>query len=306
MIDRYQLRYFLAVVDAGNFSRAAIRVNVTQPTLSVGITKLEQHLGTKLFFRNSQRVHLTDAGNRFLVHARAIENEFNQVEQTVSGLQTARLVRLGVLATIPTRLIEQVVGLNRAAARPDRVEILEGTERDLLGYLARGRIDVALTLLRTSPGRFAQEPLFEEGYALAVPAGHRFADAEAVAPDDLAEEVMMVRRQCEALSETSRHFTERGVRPEFSFRSINDDRVLALVRAGLGITVMPDGYHDEGVRRPKLLGFDVRRRIGLLYSSSASDLQTGDSAMIAALRTLTESAHMRPAGAGQSVNLKTA
>jgi DNA-binding transcriptional LysR family regulator len=62
MIDRYQLRYFLAVADHGNFSRAAAHCNVAQPTLSVGIAKLEKDLGTQLFIRNSRRVQLTGAG----------------------------------------------------------------------------------------------------------------------------------------------------------------------------------------------------------------------------------------------------
>jgi LysR family transcriptional regulator, hydrogen peroxide-inducible genes activator len=80
---------------------------------------------------------------------------------------------------------------------------------------------------------------------------------------------MIVRRHCEALSATSQFFTARGVRPEFSYRGDNDDRVLALVRAGLGITVMPDSYADPGVRRPKLKGFDQQREIGLLFPEAA-------------------------------------
>jgi DNA-binding transcriptional LysR family regulator len=204
----------------------------------------------------------------------------------------ARLVRLGVLSTIPTRLIEQVVAHNRATDAPDRVEIIEGTERDLLGRLDRGRIDVALTLTRSASSRFAQEPLYREGYGLAAPTWHRLAGVETVRAEALAEEVMIVRRHCEVLSETSRHFIERGVRPEFSFRSLNDDRVLALVRAGLGITVMPDSYRDEGVLRLKLADFDLQRQIGLLYSETAGDLSDSGSSIIAAVRAVaTEQTH---------------
>ena len=56
MIERYLLRYFLAVIDEGNFSRAAARCGVSQPTLSIGIAKLEQHVGRPLFNRTSRRV----------------------------------------------------------------------------------------------------------------------------------------------------------------------------------------------------------------------------------------------------------
>ena len=66
MIERYLLRYFLAVVDQGNFSRAAAHCLVSQPTLSVGIAKLEQAVGAPLFLRSNQRVELTEAGSRLM------------------------------------------------------------------------------------------------------------------------------------------------------------------------------------------------------------------------------------------------
>src|SRR3546814_7626941 len=89
-MDRYQIRYFLAVVETGNFSKAAARVNVAQPTLSVGIAKLEAALGAKLFQRSSRRVHLTDSGSRFLPHARQIMQDYNlaRSEEHTSELQS--------------------------------------------------------------------------------------------------------------------------------------------------------------------------------------------------------------------------
>lgn len=282
MIDRYQLRYFLAVVEAGNFSKAAARMNVTQPTLSVGIAKLEAQLGTKLFHRTNQRVHLTEAGSRLLAHARAIENEFNRAVQSITGLKPARLVRVGVLATIPTAIIEQIVVRQRSLDRQEHIEIVEGNERDIASLLDRGRIDIALTVLRSGAERFVSEPLYSEGYALAMPVWHRFAHLESVPGEDLADDVMIVRRQCEALPETSRYFTERGVRPEFSLRTMNDDRALALVRAGLGITVMPETYRDRAIRQPKLAGFDLQRDIGIQYA--VPDAQA--SAVVEAIRAV--------------------
>jgi len=284
MIDRYQLRYFLAVVDAGNFSRAAVKMSVTQPTLSVGVAKLEQHLGTPLFFRNNRRVQLTEAGIRFLEHARAIEQEFNALERGVGKLKSNRLIRLGVLTTIPTAQVARIVEHHRETPDADRLEIVEGTERDLIGRLERGRIDLALMILRPEPARFVQEPLYSEGYALAVPLDHRHAQAAVVEPEDLADEVMIVRRDCEVLSITSRYFTDRGVRPEFSFRSASDDKVLAMVRAGLGITVMPESYADPGVRRPRLSGFNHRRQIGMVFTDAALALKDDGAAVVGAIR----------------------
>lgn len=262
MIDRYLLRYFLAVVDTGSFSRGAVQVNVTQPTLSVGIAKLERLCGATLFHRTSQRVHLTEAGSRLVVHARRIENDFNLAIKSVAG-EAAQIVRIGILSTIPTAMLERIAAEHRLRDDQGQIEIVEGSERDLVSRLGRGRLDLAVTILRPHM-EWRCEPLRKEGYALVMPRWHRLAGAPEVRPEDLAEETMIVRRHCEALPETSRHFVEHGVRPRFSFRTTNDDKALALVRAGLGVTVMPDSYRDRDVSRPRLSGFDLTRTIGLV------------------------------------------
>lgn len=261
MLDRYLLRYFLAVIDQGNFSRAANHCNVSQPTLSVGIAKLERLVGHQLFVRSNQRVALTEAGTRFQLHAHRIEREFNLVQQSMDEATDMPPLRIGVLGSVPGALIAAAL----AEARPsehNRFELLFGSERELASDLAKGRIDVALTLVDRGADRFAERAILSEGYALAVPLGHRLAGSEAIDAEQLGEDVMIVRRHCEALSDTSRFFTERGVRPHFALRSTNDERVLQMVAAGLGITVMPCCYGAEGVSRPALAGFDFRRTLG--------------------------------------------
>lgn len=284
MIDRYQLRYFLAVVDHGNFSRAAANSHVSQPTLSVGIAKLERFLGTPLFVRSSQRVELTGSGTRFLVHARRIESEFNLAVQAATGATDRPVLRIGMLRSIPAAFIASAVAAMLATDPDARIEVVGGSERELIGHVARGRVDCAVTLVGRGGDRFFEETLFDEGYALALPAAHRLADEAVIEAEALAAEVMIVRRHCEALSETSRHFTERGVRPHFAYRSTNDERVLAMIAAGLGLTMMPLGYNAPGVVRPRLAGFNLRRSIGLIYGANAEALATSPPALIAALR----------------------
>lgn len=289
MLDRYLLRYFLAVVDQGSFSRAATACNVAQPTLSIGIAKLERIVGQALFLRSNQRVELTQAGSRFLPHARRIERDFNMALQEASGADTQPALRLGVLASVPGVLVAASV----AQARPDPAapfELIFGTERELAGHLNKGRIDMALTRVGRSGGRFAERAVMEEGYALAMPQDHALAGEQEIAAERIARDVMIVRRHCEALSETSRFFTERGVRPHFAMRSTNDERVLAMVAAGLGITVMPDCYTQAGVVRPRLAGFTVRRTLGWVAAQGAEGLLQSPPPIVAALDT-----HLRAA-----------
>lgn len=283
-MDRYQLRYFLTIVETGSFSRAAARVNVAQPTLSVGIAKLEAELGVKLFQRSSRRVHLTEAGTRLLPHARRIMHEFNVAQQAVAEAEGDALLRIGILSTIPAAIMEQIFAHARRDNAASRFEVLDGGEREIGNMLQEGRIDIALTVLR---GKDAQDgdPLVEEGYRLAVSDRHPLAGEALVTAERLSEEAMILRRHCEALSETSRFFLDRGIRPLFSFTTTSDERALAMVRAGLGVTVVPEGYQGSGVSLPRLQGFDLTRKLGLRYPETNGS-GVSDNAFVRACRAI--------------------
>lgn len=280
MIDRYLLRYFLAVVDHGNFSRAAAACNVTQPTLSVGIAKLEALLDHQLFRRTNRRVELTEAGARLAAHARSIEAEFLTAERAVRDSLAPRTLRLGVLTSLPVAWIEAM--MRGYPGEAGRVEIVEGRAGDLTERLARGRLDLALTLIRDADRKWRAEPLFTEGYRLIAPPDHRCAALDSVDAGALAGEPMIVRRHCELLAETSRFFTARGVRPFFPARTTSDDRALAHVRAGLGVTVMPACFAGDGVAGVPLKDFGFMRTIGLLFADAGPALR--ESALADAIR----------------------
>lgn len=264
MVDRYLLRYFLAVIAEGNFSRAAAKCGVSQPTLSVGIAKLEQITGKTLFLRTNRRVELTADGVRMTEHAHRIEREFTLLEQINGPTMTRRTVRLGVLETVPAQWLEIAVRAAAEGAPEDRLEIVIGGERALLAQLDRNRLDVVVSIMRPARARYA-ERLFSEGYGLVMPPNHPLSTRQQVAPEEVADSAMIVRRHCEVLVQTSRHFTSHGVRPFMSARTISDDQAIALVRAGIGLTVMPEAYAGHGIAMVRLGGFDLVREIGLVY-----------------------------------------
>lgn len=285
MIERYLIRYFLAIIDHGSFSKAAAACNVSQPTLSTGIAKLERMLGSPLLLRSNQRVELTPAGAGFQVHARRIEREFHLALQSMAAEPGSSALRIGVLMSVPGQTIAAALQSVETAQALAGVEIVSGSERELVGHLARGRIDLALTLVERGGDRFREIPIHSEGYALALPVTHHLSASPALSAEDVASEVMIVRRHCEALSETSRFFTERGVRPRFSYKSTNDERVMQMVSAGLGITVMPECYQWPGVSRPKLFGFGSKRRLGLAFALHAEEVADAQPAIVKALAT---------------------
>lgn len=266
MIDQYMLRYFLAVAELGSFSRAARAVSVTQPTLSIGIAKLERELGARLFERDRKGVSLTPAGSRFLVRARRIAAEYEQALSEIQTKPEPRLLRVGVLNTIPNARIEALLERYRASGE-GTLELLEGSERQLSERLQRGRLDMAMTVMRPHYARFASEVLSQERYMMVLPLDHPLAAEREVHAEQLAQDRMVLRRHCEALPEINRFFTQRGVRPRFALKTTSDARVLSIIRAGLGIGMMPESFADTSVRFVPVRDFELVREVALVWTA---------------------------------------
>jgi DNA-binding transcriptional LysR family regulator len=263
MIDLYLLRYFIAVVETGNFTRAAERAFVTQPTLSAGIKKLESQIGQPLFERTNRRVFLTDAGTRFLPRAKAIMHECNLAMQAIEGSEDKPVLRLGLLMTLAHRRVGEFL-MEYKKFEPDiTIEVFDGTEQELLNRLDERSIDYALSLKRSDNLEEAI-PLRHENYVFILPKDHDLSDQNELSALDLREENMIVRSRCEVLSETSRYFTDSNIRPRLVYRTANDARAVAMVAAGLGGTLVPESFVDDRVTAFKLSGFNNSRELALL------------------------------------------
>jgi DNA-binding transcriptional LysR family regulator len=259
MLKRTHLRQFLAIVETGGITAAARRLNLAQPTLSAGLAELERLVGAPLIMRDRRQIRLTAAGTRLLAHARTIEREFRLAEMPLPDpAPMAAPLRLGVLASIPARAL---VHLARAVQAVRPLVLVEGSDADLRRRLGEGQVDAILTLLH---GTAQEGPVVDEGYAMLLPADHPLAGRAMLDALDLAGDVMVARRSCEILAETSRFFTAQGVRPHFLLRSANEERCLALVRAGLAVTTGPQSLAGDGVVAVPLAGYDFRRRLGLI------------------------------------------
>ncbi|MDZ3831870.1 MAG: LysR family transcriptional regulator [Sphingopyxis sp.] len=262
MIKRSHIRQFLAVVDAGSFTQAAMRVRVTQPTLSTGIAELERLVGGALFIRSRRQVRLTEAGGRFLPIARELERGFRLADGFGRvGNDDWPSLKLGAIRSVSGVFLQSLV----AALTPNYgVELVEGSDSELRAALGSGRVHAALTLLRPDEAGAHVVPLISEPYVMLVGAGHHLARKGEVEPEELAAEIMIARRSCELLDTTSRFFSQRGVRPRFALRSDSDDRCVRMVAAGMGITTAPSSLAIEGTVPVRVVGYDFVRRVGLL------------------------------------------
>lgn len=269
MLKRSHVRQFLAVVDSGSFTQAAARVRITQPTLSVGIAEMEKLVGAKLFIRDRKHVRITEAGAQLLPIARQLEQGFRAAEglSAQSDNQWPQL-RLGLLQSLSGPMAQAVV---TAISTEFELEIIEGSNHELRSALASGRIDLALTLLRPDENAHTARPMMSEPYVMLVAQDHALAQATTLPPAAFAAEVMIARRSCEILQDTSRFFTRNGVRPRFALKSDNDELCLRMVVAGLGITTAPLSMAREGTVPVQIEGYDFERTLGAIWTPQASD-----------------------------------
>lgn len=284
MIKRAHIRQFLAVVDAGSFTQAALRIRVTQPALSTGIAELEKLVGTPLFIRNRRQIRLTEAGGRFLPIARDLERGFRAADSfaRADDRQAAEL-KLGVIRSAPAELLQAIA----AALRPGfAIELVENSDSELRAALGSGRLNMALVPLRTGERGDHIRPLYEEPLTMFIASDHPLAGRIEVGPEELAAETMIARRSCEFLDATSRFFTRHGVRPRFALRSESDERCLRMVAAGIGITTAPVSLAIEGIVPLKVAGYDFTRALGLIADPAWSNLPEVEGRLAHAFETI--------------------
>lgn len=284
MIKRAHIRQFLAVVDAGSFTQAAVRIRVTQPALSAGVAELEKLVGTPLFIRNRRQIRLTEAGGGFLPIARDLERGFRAADDFGrDGDRQATELKFGVIRSVPAEFLQAIV----AALRPGfAIEIVENGDSELRAALGSGRINMALVPLRSGERGAHIVPLYTEPLAMFIASAHPLAGRIEVAPEDLAAETMIARRSCEFLDATSRFFTRHGVRPRFALRSDSDERCLRMVAAGIGITTAPVSLAVDGIVPLKVTGYDFRRALGLIVDPAWNRLPDVDVRLGHSLETI--------------------
>jgi len=258
------LRYFLSVAETQNFTRAAARLHVTQPTLSAGIARLEEMLGAKLFERGRQ-VRLTVAGSRFMPRAQAMLAEWQQAQADLRAEQPRQRLRLMVLPTLPVVPLASLVERLRQTAPDIDLELSEGTITQAASGFAQRRIDAALCELDGAIPDCQSVVVWREAYGIGIASGHNLATRDRCRIADLAGLPFVYRSQCEQQEVARRVFAEHGVRPRILLRTPSEERAAALVAAGMAACLLPESLVTLGMAFVPLLELPIERRIGLVW-----------------------------------------
>lgn len=237
------LEYLVAVADRGSFRQAALSCEVSQPTLSTQIKKLETELGVTLIDRSIAPLALTPVGEHIVARARLILDEVRQLKQIAAAEAQVEAVRLGFFPTLGPYLLPHIVPTVRD--RMPQVELLLTEEKTavLLDMLDAGELDAALVALPDGVGRFESLPLFREEFLLATPVNHRLSgtmDGPRVSASEVVGEELLLLSHGHCLADQVADWvTDVGASAREDYRATSLETMRNMIRAGNGLTLLP-------------------------------------------------------------------
>ncbi|MEP2784748.1 MAG: LysR family transcriptional regulator [Pseudoruegeria sp.] len=241
-MEMNQVRYFLAVCEHRNFTHAASASNVSQPSLTTAIKKLEDELGGPLFIRDRAGCRLTPLGQLLKPRIERVHAETREVK--------AEAVRHTRLERVPIGIgIGETVGNNKIAAAVERfrerlpqaeIELIVGRTEDLLMKLRDGKLDVVVASTDANPDLYRIDHLYDEQYRVVVKKDHDLARLDAVTLSALAKTTMLDRPNCEMRDTLHATCSDLGYSLYASYRSNRVDWLIDLARQGSGAVILPE------------------------------------------------------------------
>lgn len=254
-MEMHQLRYVVALARTGNFSRAAEQCHVAQPSLSQQIQKLEDELGERLFDRMKRETKLTPHGELFLRRAVKILEEADAATREAGNAKNLLrgTLAVGVLPTIAPYLLPRLLVAFTVKFPGIETIIHEDTTAQLIKQLLSYEIDLALASRPIEDERLEIHDLFSEELKLALPPHHPLVHRRSIKLNALNHEPLIVMKAGHCLGDQVLGFCERGnTRPRISFRSSQLETIQALVRAGVGLSLIPEmAARESGKDAPR-------------------------------------------------------
>lgn len=280
-MEMNQVRYFLAVCEHRNFTHAANASNVSQPSLTVAIKKLEEELGGPLFLRDRAGCRLTPLGNLVRPRLEKVHAEIREAKaEAIRHTNLERVpIGIGLGETIGQTRIAGAVERFRARLPQAEIELIVARPDALLAGLREGDFDVIVTAQDVSPELYRIDHLYREPYRVVVARGHVLANADAVTLDALAAARLLDRPNCEMRDTLHGTCADHGHRLYAAYRSNRVDWLLALARQGSGAVVLPQTAipNDPGLVSLPIEHVEIARDVSALrYRQYASRPETNE------------------------------
>lgn len=239
-----QLKYMIAVAEAGNFTLAAEKSFVTQPTLSMQIQKLEEELDVKIFDRGKKPIRLTPVGNEILVQARKIIAEAKRMDDIVAQEKgyIGGTFKLGIIPTVMPTLLP--LFLTHFIKRYPKVDlhIEELNTVTIMTRLQEGKLDAGIAATPLKNEKLLERPLYYEPFVGYIPKNHRLNELKEIHSEDIENESLLVLEDghCfrnQVLSMCS--IKNSGKKNNFQFKSGSFETLINLCNQGMGMTLVP-------------------------------------------------------------------
>ena len=289
------LDYLLAVAVRGNFREAADACNVSQPTLSVQLARLEAQLDSLLVHRGGRIAQLTPMGERAVPQAARIVQEVNALRAICSDTKAALVgpFHLGVIATAGPYLLPRILPAVRRAFAGVQLYLREELTGDLMRRLLRGDLDAAILSLPADEPSIVSDELLSEPFCAIVPIDHPLARRKELGPADLASASMLLLEHGHCLRGQTTDYCNLKTRAVFD-QATSIESLKQMVAAGLGCAVVPlmatqGRYSRMAGLKVVALRSPVPRRVLALCWRKGDPRSVGCRAIAQAVRSACES-----------------
>jgi LysR family hydrogen peroxide-inducible transcriptional activator len=273
-----QIRYFIAVADAGSFRQAAFKLNITQPTLSTQISALEDTLGLQLFERTRSGTSMTVAGRELLLNARRIMEEAEGLNSKADSLSGGGMGthRMGVTPTLGPYLLPHILSPLHTNYQSLRLYVREDAPSDLEIGLVNSQYDFILSTLPITANELVVMPLFREPLKLIVPREHKLANKARINRMDLFGEKILTIGEHHLFHRQITELCERvGAQVRRDYEGTSLDTLRQMVVMGMGAAFLPALYvkseirDEDEVRIATVEGVDVMRNHALAWRNTS-------------------------------------
>ncbi|OOF55630.1 DNA-binding transcriptional regulator OxyR [Rodentibacter myodis] len=247
------LEYLVALSEHKHFRRAADSCNVSQPTLSGQIRKLEDELGIILLERTSRKVLFTQSGMLLVEQARTVLREIKLLKEMASnqGKEMTGPLHIGLIPTLGPYLLPYIMPTLKKAFPDLEVFLYEAQTQQLLEQLETGRLDCAILARVQETEAFIEVPVFEEKMLLAVSESHPWAKEQKIPMNQLKGQEMLMLDDGHCLrNQTLDYCFTAGAKENVHYQATSLETLRNMVAANAGMTFMPElAVLNEGARK---------------------------------------------------------
>jgi len=277
-IDFPALEAFVSVAEFGSFTRAAHHLNLSQTAVTHRIIKLERNLGVKLLQRSTRDVMLTRAGSELLPKLKAILGDLNgellRLRIEAADIDVP-LLTLACLPTIAMQILPSALAAFKTGNPAVVVRVIDTSAAEIAPLVGQGVAEFGLTIMAAGNEELSTEPLFTEDYLLVCPAGHPLGNRQEVRWSDLGNEALIrVSQQTANRFIVDQTLGAESEQKNWAYEVQHTLTAVRLVRAGLGLTIMPrcavEALNDEDISYSPLTRPKITRTIGILTRRGAA------------------------------------